>query len=150
MRRIYGVIGLLVVLGAALLLGAAVASASGVQEAPASQDITCEREVQHPHHSSHVPGTINVVATIECSSAVPELDLKVTLQRQQCFYFICWWDNVGPTGGEPRYGARTTRANSAIDCQTGSYRGYSQDKIVWPDGTEETGWGYSVEQSLTC
>ena len=149
LKRIHLLVGILVVLGLALVAGSGVVFAKGL-EAPQRQGIECEANTQQPHNSTHRPGRINVVGTVECTGAVQELEVWVTLQEEDCIWLFCWWDDVGPTGHDDGTGVRRVQANSSIACVPGHYRGYSEERIVWPNGQEETGWGYSGERSLSC
>lgn len=63
MKRIHLLVGILVVMGLALVLGSGVIFAKG-HEAPRNQNITCEANTQQPHNSTHEPGRINVVGTV--------------------------------------------------------------------------------------
>ena len=83
MKRIPLLVGILMVLGLVLVAGSGVVFARG-HEAPRNQSITCEANTQQPHNSTHQPGRINVVGTVECTGAVHELEIKVTLQEEDC------------------------------------------------------------------
>ena len=149
LKRIHFLVGIIVVLGLALVVGSGVVFAKG-HEAPHKQEPECAADTQQPHNSTHQPGRINVVGTVECNVAVQELEIWVILQKEDCVWFLCWWDNVGPTGHDDRTWATRVQANSSIVCVPGNYRGYSEERIVWPNGREETGWGVSGERSLSC
>lgn len=63
-----------------MLLGAAPAGAAPGHTLQPNA-VGCSVQVQNPHNSTHVPGTINVVGTVNCSGAVPHIALFVTLYR---------------------------------------------------------------------
>lgn len=49
--------------------------------APTAAIAICKLSVDNPHPSTHVPGTVNVVAAIKCNGAVSALALTVVLAR---------------------------------------------------------------------
>lgn len=149
MKRIYLMVGILTVLCLALVAGSGVVFAKG-HEAPLNQNITCEANTQQPHNSTHFPGRINVVGTVECTGNVQELEIRVTLQEENCLLLICWWDNVGTPGEDKKSWTSQIKENSSIACAPGHYRGFSEERIMWPNGDVETGYGYSGERSLSC
>ncbi len=133
----------------ALVAGSGVVFAKG-HETPRNQSIICTANTQQPHNSTHRVTRINVVSTVKCTGNVQELEIRVILQVEDCIWLFCWWDNVGPTGYDHKPGEREVQANSSIACVPGHYRGYSEERIVWPNGDAETGWGYSADRSLSC
>lgn len=108
----------------------------------------CFGSTQNPHHSSHVPGTINVTARTQCNVAVPLIYVETILQREDCFIF-CWWANVGPVGMQSRPG-NSVQANSATGCVSGKYRGISFHHVRGADGNDYVATTIGNEVNLTC
>jgi len=73
----------------------------------------CYGQTDRPHKSTHVPGTINVVARTSCAVPVNEICVKTRLYRWKCFGPFCWWSAVGNLGTDLRFGSSLARANSA-------------------------------------
>jgi hypothetical protein len=94
---------------------------------------SCTLNVQNPHNSSHVGGTINVVATISCGIAVTRMSLQVTFYKVVCDP-RCGTVPYGTTGSSVTYSNRTIQANSAAACSSGSYFGEAYGSIVAPPG----------------
>jgi hypothetical protein len=100
---------------------------------------TCTLNVQRPHNSTHVGGTVNVVATISCGIAVTRMNLQVTLYKV-VYDPGCSQVPYGKTGSSVTYGNRTIQANSAAACSSGDYFGQAYGSIQAPPGyTPPTG-----------
>jgi hypothetical protein len=114
---------------------AAPASGSGATSAPqaAAAAIVCKFQVQDPHNSTHVGGTVNVVATVSCVPAAESLSIRVTLYKVVCDPG-CSQVPYGVTGSAKNVGKATIQANSAASCSSGDYFGVSYATIVAPPG----------------
>jgi hypothetical protein len=109
---------------------------------PAPQDLDtmqltypCDLIVQHPHHSSHFPSTINVVTNIQCQSAAAQLTLGTFLERNSPNPMQ--WH--APT--EMNTGQASLQSNRAVGCAEGpgTFRGWAVGTIVPPAGYELEG-----------
>jgi hypothetical protein len=114
--------------------------------------ITCGLNVQNPHNSTHVPETINVVATINCNVAAASLSLSVTLWKSFCDP-QCQQEPYGATGTAGNTGKASIQANSAGPCTSGDYFGVASGEVVAPPGftpPEGPVSGQSPTVSITC
>jgi hypothetical protein len=101
--------------------------------------------VQQPHKSTHVPGTINVVAVVACTSRVPSLAVRVALYRN----FRLVKMSATRSFRNTRLGAN----NAAVACRNGRYRGVAVFAVVFPAGfTPPTavGRGGGDARRITC
>ncbi|MFF5706603.1 hypothetical protein ACFY7H_29570 [Streptomyces sp. NPDC012794] len=101
--------------------------------------------MQRPHNSTHVPGTVNVVVTVTCSGAVPEITTRAALYKN------------GQLGNQSQLRTqRNTRSgqnNAAVRCSPGNYRGWMYFKVVFPPGYQPpTGSanGLGQEVPISC
>lgn len=120
-------------------------TAPGTDAAGTQQVITCTIATHNPHHSSHVPGTINVVSQVSCSAPVASINGGVAL-----------WRNVttlAATGGNSNVLSASLQMNAATPCVSGSYDAFGTAVIVFPAGfqppTGEVG-AWSNVVNLTC
>nr|MDT0657143.1 hypothetical protein [Micromonospora sp. DSM 115978] len=97
--------------------------------------ITCTLRAHNPHKSTHVPGTINVVANWSCTAPVASLSLTVIL-----------WRNVSTrvsTGSGSSTGRNYAQGNAYGGCTSGTYDGTTAGSVVFPAGyVPPTGSGY--------
>jgi hypothetical protein len=101
---------------------------------PNTSAIACTLNVQNAHGSTHVGGTVNVVATISCTPvAASRLSLQVTLYKVVCDPG-CYDAAYGKTGSTTNYGHASVQANSAGPCTPGDYFGSAYGSIVSPPG----------------
>lgn len=103
-------------------------SASASSSSPTSQinlasTITCTAQVQNPHNSTHVGGTVNVVATIKCTGAVSSLALRVGLYLNGSLISSSTVSNAGKA---------TIQGNAAKACKSGTYTGMASWATVFP------------------
>lgn len=107
--------------------------------------IVCKANVQQPHKSSHVPGTINVVATMACTHTVPSLAIGVGLYRNDRLVKL---SRIRPFRNT-RFGAN----NAAVPCKNGSYRGVANFAVVFPPGfnpPSRVGKGAGDARKIKC
>lgn len=109
----------------------------------------CVGTTNNPHRSSHVPGTVNVIAHTYCSVAVPEIHVQTTLFRWQCWGPFCWYAAYGSTGSDTQHWRNHVQANSAGQCITGWYKGESYHYIIGYDGIRYEAWT-SREAYVNC
>jgi hypothetical protein len=107
--------------------------------------ITCTPNVQNPHKSTHVPGTVNVVVTIACTSPVSELHVNAALYRNGAL--------VAQSGYRVFYGTAFGSNNAAEPCHTATYTGWGGFGVLFPPGyvpqwATTSGFGNSV--FITC
>jgi hypothetical protein len=96
--------------------------------------IVCHLSVANPHKSTHVPGTINVVATLSCTGLNPAYS-SVTVQL---YKIVCTpgcnavaYGAAGSASG--RY-KQSISANSAGPCTSGQYYGAAYGYVQAPPG----------------
>jgi hypothetical protein len=87
--------------------------------------ITCTLAVQNPHNSTHVPGTVNVVSTIKCTSAVSYLDMNVGLYLEGVHV---------ASGSNDASDTASLQANAATNCVSGSWSGGATGAVTYPAG----------------
>lgn len=89
--------------------------------------ITCVISIAQPHKSTHVPGTVNVVGKIDCTSAVFGMDIGVDLYRNG--------NLVSYSGIKTNFGKAHIQNSAAETCHTATYRGkVSPWDVVFPEG----------------
>lgn len=96
-------------------------SSTSIHSQGGGTTITCTPNVQNPHASSHVPGTMNVVATLNCDAIVPWMCVRVAL----------WSDNN-----------QTYVADSTCIVYQGEAWGYANAATTWCANGWYIGWGY--------
>jgi len=105
---------------------------------------SCNFHVDDPHHSTHEPGNINVVAKFNCNMPVVEITLIVQLARD---------GNIIST--QPYVGTNVTsfEGNTATPCVSGMYQGGAIAIITLPPGSASTSRvlrANSNQRYLTC
>lgn len=94
--------------------------------------IFCGLKTDYPHGSTHVSGTINVVARVTCDSPVTSLGVTVRLLRSE----VSKGDHY-----EYNAGSASVSSNKAISClgnSPGNFRGDSNAAITPPPGYTPT------------
>lgn len=88
--------------------------------------ITCTLDVQNPHGSTHQPGTVNVVSTLGCTSAVSSLSVNLYLYRNHTFV------TQASTGN---FGVKSLRTNAATaPCVVDIWQANGYGTIAFPPG----------------
>jgi hypothetical protein len=108
------------------------------------QTITCTPNVQNPHKSTHVPGTVNIVATISCTAPVPTLQVNAALYYNGLLAAQSGYNNVAGSYAQN---------NAAVPCANGTYQGWGGFVVVFPPGyTPPSGTtsGFGNAVSITC
>lgn len=77
-----------------------------------------------PHHSGHVPGTVNVRVRVTCTQPVRMIRAKIGL-------FSNHGSKINAYGSVGRAAAR---GNAALVCRTGYYQGESVAQVTAPPG----------------
>jgi hypothetical protein len=77
-----------------------------------------------PHHSGHVPGTVNVRVRVTCDKPIARIKATVAL-------FSTTGSKINPYGS---VGRATARGNAALVCRTGDYQGVSEATLTAPPG----------------
>jgi len=96
--------------------------------------INCNSRIDNIHFSSHVPGTLNVVANTTCTFPMG-INVSVTLSKQSCIWFFCWMTTKGSgVGGNLLASASSATANAAAPCEKGHWRGASTHYMIPPLG----------------
>jgi hypothetical protein len=111
----------------------------------AGRTIVCTPNVQNPHNSSHVKGTVNVVVTLKCTSAVSSISIRAALYRNGHL--------VAQSGVRTVRNTSSAQNNAAKACQSGTYVGWMAYVVVFPPGYvpptgSSSGFGRSVK--ITC
>lgn len=110
----------------------AVLPASGPEPtnlAALAPSIRCSLNVQNVHASSHVSGTINGVARIDCNGPAGQLQIHYSLIRLSP---ATQWGGPSKTNG----GYSSIQTNRAVPCDQGpaQFRGWAQGMIAPPPG----------------
>lgn len=123
---------------------------SDAELSPLAATISCGLNVQNVHSSTHINGTINGVATINCTGTAGKLTLHYSLIRV----------SPNPTQwGAPSVtntGRSSIQNNRAVSCNQGpgTFRGWAQGVIVPPAGYTlvgpATSSGYGNITSVVC
>lgn len=125
--------------------GGAVEAGRAGSDEDASAVIRCQGQVQRPHNSTHVPGTVNVVVTVSCSAAVPEITTRAALYKNGQL--------VNQSTLRTQHNTRSAQNNAAVRCSPGNYRGWMYFKVVFPPGyNPPTGSanGLGQEVAISC
>jgi hypothetical protein len=107
--------------------------------------ITCTGNVQHPHKSSHVPGTVNVVVTVTCTQSVPVIGIRAALYRDTVL--------VADSGQSNFYDVSFAQTNAAEPCHTAWYQGWMGFTVVFPPGynpPDGSASGFGQHAYITC
>ncbi|HZM75107.1 MAG TPA: hypothetical protein VFC19_05235 [Candidatus Limnocylindrales bacterium] len=105
----------------------------------------CTGNVQNPHKSTHVPGTVNVVVTLTCTSTVPQINIRAALYRNGLL--------VKDSGQKTVNNSSFAQHNAAVPCVNGTYRGWMSFGVLFPPGyVPQTGAGsaFGNSVSITC
>jgi len=85
----------------------------------------CYVRIDNPHQSTHNPGQINVVASVDCTAPVTLIYMKVGLYRAGVLVAYKYFDSTGS-------GHLSGQANTA--CVTGTYTGAADVSVDFPTG----------------
>jgi hypothetical protein len=85
----------------------------------------CSLRVHDPHLSTHVPGTINVVARVECNRPVEAIEMKLGLARD-------WQEVVSHTASNSGVAALEGKVATTLPCVPGAYQGAAAARVVFP------------------
>lgn len=88
--------------------------------------IVCRANAQDPHDSTHFPGTMNSIGTIECTAPVDSLAITVSME-----YSIL---TVAGPRTKSNSGRSSIMHNAARDCIPGYYRTRVTGWVVFPPG----------------
>lgn len=77
-----------------------------------------------PHHSGHVPGTVNVRVRVTCSRPIARIKGKIGL----------FSDNGSKINNYGSVGSAKARGNAALKCSPGYYVGESSATLTAPPG----------------
>jgi hypothetical protein len=98
----------------------------------------CHGKSDHPHKSSHVPGTINFVARTYCTDGFKASKLYVKAQLWESRWW--GWDRIGsgPPGEKEETLSSEVRANHADTCRKNWVRGTGYHAMFELSGIYET------------
>jgi hypothetical protein len=125
--------------------GPSVLTRSAVTGPIAAATIVCTPTVQNPHKSTHVPGTVNVVVTLSCTSAVPQINIRAALYKNGLL--------VKDSGQKSVFNTAFAQHNAAVPCSNGTYQGWMSYGVLFPPGyVPQTGAssGFGNAVSITC
>lgn len=110
---------------------------------PMAKVVTCSLRVDYPHNSGHNIGRINVVAKVECTHAVPQIQITVVLARDGSEV------SRSTLAGSNRY---SFEWHTDTPCVDGLYQGAAQAIVTFPPGIalDNTLEGYSSPREITC
>ncbi|MBM7466086.1 hypothetical protein JOE67_001678 [Microbacterium esteraromaticum] len=96
--------------------------------------MTCKLNVQNPHGSTHVQGTINVVAVVSCDVPAGRIRLQLSLFRVSPY--ASW---AAPT--LQKDGVKVLQNNKAVSCSEGpgDFRGWAAGTLTPPPGYQLSG-----------
>ncbi|HWM72475.1 MAG TPA: hypothetical protein VNQ53_01985 [Nocardioides sp.] len=91
-------------------------------------NILCVLDIADPHHSTHKPRRINVVARVNCNVPVPQISLGVGLYRNTHL--------VGKDSGAT-FGRRWNKQTASSLCtnENRTYQGLAKGAVLFPPGT---------------
>lgn len=111
-----------------------VTAQSRAETALLAPTITCNLNVQDPHGSTHVSGTINVVARVSCG--VPAARIRLQLSLFRVSPYKSW---AAPTLQKDN--VAVLQNNRAVSCSEGpaDFRGWAAGTITPPPGYQLSG-----------
>ncbi len=115
----------------------------GAHAAVGEQVIECNLKAHYPHQSSHDPTTVNFEIWLECSGAVEDIRLRVSLYHNH--------ELAGETGYVEKGDGAFAKENIAVPCGDGLYQGWGYADWDLPDYAgkkEDKGWSKAV--TITC
>lgn len=126
------------------VMRASAAQAGGLRASAAETDtFTCIHKVNSPHHSSHKPGTVNVVQTINCyyatngvrtgSATVTNISMRTALYRNHKL--------VKEGRLNRKSNGSKASDNAAVTCVPGLYQGWGVVNFTTPPS-----WGSRAER----
>ncbi|MEO7593986.1 MAG: hypothetical protein ABI134_22415 [Byssovorax sp.] len=86
----------------------------------------CHFQVDRPHKSTHVPGTVNVVARVQCNRPVDKIEMMLGLALNGVELKSSTFANSG---------SAYLQGNVAVPCVSGTYNGAAAATITFPPGT---------------
>jgi hypothetical protein len=101
----------------------------------AGAPIHCLMQTHDVHRSTSAGsfGDISVHGRTECTAPMPGLTNRVSLRKQRCFWFICWWSerraNTGSATNKP-----FLDSNVKAPCETGYWHGRTTHTVTAPPG----------------
>lgn len=110
---------------------------------------TCKHDVEHPHHSTHFPGRINVTAWTQCNVFMNNIIVTAELHKKTCLWYFCFWDTVDITY-PPEQGHTYVEAQANIVCESGTYRGRVNSLLIFPDGHVKFMYWIGASRTLDC
>jgi len=107
--------------------------------------IICTPNVQYPHDSTHELGTVNEVVTVSCTAPVTEIQVVARLYYKSVL--------VKQSPIERCSNTASCKANAAVSCQNGDYRGAMSWGVYFPPGYEPPTYsnvGYGKTVTIVC
>jgi hypothetical protein len=108
---------------------------------------SCYGQTDLPHRSTHVPGSVNVVARTTCNFPTA-MTVSTSLQRQKCLWIFCWWSSL--SSGYYAGTGLSISTNAAAFCQKGWWRGSSSHTAVFPTGGTGYAWTANANYISFC
>jgi len=112
----------------------------GAHIASGAPAIECNLRADHPHASTHVPGTVNFEIYIQCTDTVYDLRMRAVL------YFNGLY--ASESGYALKGNTASAKENTAVTCRSGTYQGwgYADWKLPEYEGpTKTSGWGIRIK-----
>lgn len=94
--------------------------------------INCSLRVDYPHLSTHEPGTVNVVATVECNRPVDSIEMTLGLARD-------YQEVVSRTVTNSGVASLRSNVATSLPCVPGAYQGAAAARVTFPPGSLATG-----------
>lgn len=97
--------------------------------------VGCHFQVDRPHKSTHVPGTVNVVAWIRCNRPVDRIEMTLGLALNGVEL---------KSGNFSNSGSLYLQGNVAVPCVSGTYNGAAVATVTFSPGSlPRTGNGHA-------
>jgi hypothetical protein len=114
------------------VVGSVRATRTGTSGTAAEDVIECEFRVDYPHHSGHVPGTVNVAVEINCTKAVEVIHIYGAL-----YYYGTLMATSAKVNTVTSFTSATNVAWHACASGTeGIWQGWMWGYVVFPAGYE--------------
>jgi hypothetical protein len=101
------------------------------------QVITCTAKANYPHHSTHVPSTVNATGSITCTAPVASITMTM---------YLYWSGYIQNSATCRSVGKSSVSCNVAAPCSTGGWQVSEIGEIYFPPGYEPSPQSVSASQ----
>ena len=134
--------------------GNGIEAGATVTQSASDEVWTCYIDLDNPHYSHHAEeDRINVAGGVECDQLMEVLEVRMTLWKRTCIWFVCAWDMIGDSGWRIYPATDYADVNAAGPCvanTTSRYYGRLNARFTWPNGDVSDGFNTSPNVDVLC